>query len=229
MAAPPFPKTVSLDPPPPLVIWGASGHALVVADAARVQGKFSIAGFLDDRLERKGSPFAGSEVLGGRDALRELYARGVRHLHVAVGHCATRLKLASFAQSEGFVLATVVHPSAVIAESTPVGDGTFVAAGVVVNVGARVGESVILNTSCSVDHECHVQAGVHLGPGVRLGGGVQVGRAAWVGIGATILDHLSIGEGTIVGGGAVVVRDIPAGVVAYGMPARVVRSVNPED
>jgi acetyltransferase EpsM len=223
------PLTLSLDPPPPLVIWGASGHALVVADAARAQLKYSIAGFIDDRPERKGVVFAGSEVLGGRDALRKVYERGVRHLHVAVGNCATRVKLARLAQSEGFLLATVIHPNAVIAARTPVGDGTFVAAGVVVNVGARIGENVILNTSCSVDHECGVQDGVHLGPGVRLGGGVQVGRAAWIGIGATILNHLSIGNGSIVGGGAVVARDIPAGVVAYGVPAKVVRSVRPED
>ncbi|HEX2874560.1 MAG TPA: hypothetical protein VHP33_25075, partial [Polyangiaceae bacterium] len=173
MEAPSSPQTVSLDLAPPLVIWGASGHALVVADAARAQRKFSIAGFVDDRAERKGVAFAGSEVLGGRDALRELYARGVRHLHVAVGHCATRLKLARVAQSEGFLLATVVHPNAVIAAQTPVGDGTFVAAGVVVNVGARVGENVILNTSCSVDHECDIRDGVHVGPGVRLGGSVE--------------------------------------------------------
>jgi acetyltransferase EpsM len=228
MDAPPSPQT-SLVLAPPLVIWGASGHALVVADTARAQGKFSIAGFVDDRPERKGVAFAGSKVLGGRDALRELHARGVRHLHVAVGHCATRLKLARFAQSEGFLLATIVHPNAVIAAQTPVGDGTFVAAGVVVNVGARVGENVILNTSCSVDHECDIQDGVHLGPGVRLGGGTQVRRAAWIGIGATVLHQVTIGEGSIVGGGAVVVRDIPAGIVAYGVPATVVRSVRPEE
>lgn len=216
---------MSLDLAPPLVIWGASGHALVVADAARAERKFSIVGFVDDRPELKGLAFAGSQVLGGRDALRDLHSRGVRHLHVAVGHCATRLKLARLGQSEGFVLATVIHPHAVMPTQTPIGDGSFVAAGVVVNFGARVGENVILNTSCSVDHECDVQDGVHVGPGVRLGGNVQVRRAAWLGIGATIFNNVSVGEGSIVGGGAVVTRDIPARVVAYGVPARVVRGV----
>lgn len=229
MEAPASPETTSLDQAPPLVIWGASGHALVVADAVRAQRKFSIVGFLDDGPGRKGAEFAGSVVLGGRDALSELHSRGIRQLHVAVGHCATRLKLAAIAQSEGFQLATVVHPSAVIPTDVPVGGGSFVAAGVVVNVGAQVGESVILNTSCSVDHECDIQDGVHIGPGVRLGGNVQVQRAAWLGIGATIFNRITIGERSIVGGGAVVTRDIPAGSVAYGVPARVVRRVRHEE
>lgn len=229
METPTSTETVSFDQALPLVIWGASGHALVVADAARAQRKFSVVGFIDDRPGLKGTAFAGSEVLGGRDALRELHSRGVRLLHVAVGHCATRMKLAGLARSEGFQLATVIHPRAVVATVTPVGDGTFVAAGVVVNVGARVGENVILNTSCSVDHECDIHAGVHVGPGVRLGGCVQVGRAAWLGIGATIFNRISIGEGSIVGGGAVVTRDIPAGVVAFGVPARVVRGVRQDE
>jgi acetyltransferase-like isoleucine patch superfamily enzyme len=46
-----------------------------------------------------------------------------------------------------------------------------------------------------------------------------------VGIGAVIADRVQIGEGSVVGAGSVVLRDVPAGVVAYGVPARVVREV----
>jgi acetyltransferase-like isoleucine patch superfamily enzyme len=53
---------------------------------------------------------------------------------------------------------------------------------------------------------------------------VSVGRGAWIGIGATVRDRITIGEASIVGAGAVVVRDVPVGVVAHGVPASVQRA-----
>jgi acetyltransferase-like isoleucine patch superfamily enzyme len=56
-----------------------------------------------------------------------------------------------------------------------------------------------------------------------------VGRGAWIGIGATIIDRVRIGEYSVVGAGAVVVSDIPAGVVAYGVPATVIREATADE
>ena len=211
-----------------LVLWGASGHALVVADIVRQQGRYEVAGFLDDlRPERRGAAFCGGTILGGREQFPELVRRGVRTMVVAVGDCAARLTLAAAAGAAGFRLVAAVHPRAVIAEGVPIGAGSVVCAGVVVNPGATIGANVILNTGATVDHECVIQDGVHLGPGVHLGGKVTVGRAAWLGIGALVKDYVTIGPSTIVGAGAAVLEDLPASVVAYGIPAKVVRRLAP--
>ncbi|WP_119065830.1 acetyltransferase [Aggregatilinea lenta] len=212
--------------PEPLVIWGAGGHALVVADIFRQRGDFTIAGFIDDVTpERRGSAFAGSVVLGGREQLDGLHAQGIHTLFLAFGDCAERLKLADFVRAQGFSLATAVHPSAVIAPSVPVGAGTAIMAGVVVNPAVRIGENAILNTRASVDHECVIEDGAHLSPGVCLGGRVSVGRGTWIGIGAVVKDKVRIGSGSIIGAGAVVLDDIPDGVVAYGVPAKLIRRI----
>ena len=61
-----------------LVVWGASGHALVVADAVRLAGEYEIAGFLDDlHPGRHGEQFCGALVLGGVEMLDSLWALGV--------------------------------------------------------------------------------------------------------------------------------------------------------
>jgi len=57
-----------------------------------------------------------------------------------------------------------------------------------------------------------------------MGGLVQVGECSAVGVGASISDRISIGSHTVIGTSAVVVRDIPDLVVAYGNPTRVQRS-----
>lgn len=211
-----------------LVVWGASGHALVVADVLRAAGGWEIVGFLEDvRTERYGTEFAGSRVLGGREVLAELRAGGVEYMIVGVGDSNARMHLARLSRAQGFRLATAVHPRATLAPDVVIGEGTVVAAGSVINPATRIGENVIINTSASVDHECSVEEGVHIGPGARIGGRVTIGSQAWVGIGATVRDRIRIGARSVIGAGAVVVGDIPPDVVAFGVPARVVRSLKP--
>jgi acetyltransferase EpsM len=210
-----------------VIIWGAGGHALVVSDLLRCTGRYEIAGFLDDtNPQRQGQPFCGSVILGGREQLPKLRERGVAHVVLAFGDNAARLRLADALRQAGLDLApAVVHPRATVAHDVTIGPGSVVFAGAVVNAAARIGQNVIINTSGSVDHECVIADGAHLSPGVRLGGKVKVGRGAWMAIGAIAAPGTSIGEGSIIGAGAVVLEDIPPGVVAFGVPASVRRKV----
>ncbi len=210
-----------------LLLWGSSGHARVVADIVRSTGEFEIAALLDDQHpERRGQTAFGVPIAGGRQQLPALKSRGIGHLIVAIGDCATRDRLAGVALEQGFELATAIHGRAVVAPSATVGAGSVVAAAAVINPDARVGRNCIINTSASVDHDCVIGDAAHVGPGVHIGGGTEVGRGVWLGIGATLIDHIRIGAGSIVGAGSVVTRDVPEGVVVYGVPARIIRAVD---
>ena len=207
---------------PKLVIWGASGHARVVAEIVRLCNQYELAGFLDDvHPEREGELFDGALILGGSEQLNQFQKAGISHLLLGFGDCAARLRLSRHIDSTGIQLATAIHPRAIVSPSARIGSGTVVAAGAVISVHANIGHNVIINTSSSVDHDCLIEDGVHVSPGVRLAGNVTVGRGTWIGIGATISPDLHIGVGSIVGAGSVVLEDIPDGVVAYGNPARV--------
>ncbi len=187
-------------------------------------------GFIDDLdPAREGTQFDGLPIFGGRNKLDELQQLGVTHFIMGFGDCAARLKTSALIREKGFSFATAIHPQAVVATDVAVPPGTVIAAGAVINPGAKIGESVIVNTGATVDHDCYIEEGVHLSPGVHLAGNVSIGRASWIGIGAIISDHLRIGANAIVGAGAVVLQDIPDDVVAYGVPARVVKRVNGND
>ncbi len=58
---------------------------------------------------------------------------------------------------------------------------------------------------------------------------VTLADGVWLGAGALVCPGVSIGENTVVGAGAVVTRSLPAGVVAYGNPARVIRAIDERD
>src|SRR6266850_193052 len=69
-----------------LVVWGASSHALVVADVIRLQGDYEIVGFLDSiNPERVGTEFCGASILGGEEQLDVLLQQGVAYLIVGIG------------------------------------------------------------------------------------------------------------------------------------------------
>ena len=93
------------------------------------------------------------------------------------------------------------------------------------SAGAIIRGNVIINTGASVDHDCLIDEGAHICPGVRLAGNVSVGRGTWVGIGSTVIQKVSIGQESVIGAASLVLKDIPSGVVAYGVPAKVIRKV----
>jgi acetyltransferase EpsM len=212
--------------PGKVIIWGAGGHAKVVADILLRTG-FILAGLIDEaRPIHRPAMFGGTMVLGGAAELAAAYASGIRQGIVGFGDNTRRLVAGETLVSHGFDLVRAIHPSAVLAMDTTVGAGSMIAAGAVIGPSTVIGRCVIVNTRASVDHDCIVHDGVHVGPGANLAGYVEIGVGAWIGIGATVIDRKRIGAGSIVGAGAVVVTDVPDGVIVMGVPARIARRVD---
>lgn len=205
-----------------LVIWGTSGHARVVASLVRLLPEWSIAGFLDDvHRDRHGSVFCGSPVLGGREALASLLQRDWRHLFLGFGANRPRLDLArQIGNTSGFSFPTLVHPSAVVADTATLAPGVLVGPGAIINADAHVGLQAIVNSGAIVEHEATVGPGAHIGPAACLAGGVEVGECSWIGAGALIRERLIVGAEATVGMGAVVTRAVESRSVVIGCPAR---------
>ena len=58
---------------------------------------------------------------------------------------------------------------------------------------------------------------------------MHIGKNVWLGAGAIVLPGVTIGDNSVIGAGAVVSRDIPANVVAVGVPCRVLREIGEHD
>jgi UDP-N-acetylbacillosamine N-acetyltransferase len=203
------------------VIWGASGHASVVADILRLSDEYEVVGFLDDvNLDRTNTLFSGAPIFGGQDQLEILHDTGIEYIILAFGNCEARLKKSELVIDKGYKLATAIHPSATLANDVTIGDGTVIAAGAVINPGSQIGRNVIINTSASVDHDCIIDDGAHICPGVHLAGHVIVGRGTWIGIGSTVVERVRIGSAAYIGAGSVVLNDIEDSMIAYGVPAK---------
>jgi len=204
-----------------VVIVGAGGQGQVVADILAVAGDASglrAMGFVDDALERVGATVLGLPVLGRLEALTRLPHDAVV---VAIGDNAVRARVSLALEASGERLVGVRHPFSSIAASAQIGPGCMISAGAVITPSARLGRGVLVNTHASIDHGTIVDDFAHVACGAVIGGAASIGARALIGIGASVMSGRRVGADTVVGAGALVQRDLPDGVVAYGVPATV--------
>jgi sugar O-acyltransferase (sialic acid O-acetyltransferase NeuD family) len=218
-----------------LVLVGPGGFGRETAEAVRAinadheartgSPRWQLLGFLDDDPQRWGEPVAGVSVLGGLDRLGELDdARVV----VCTGHPGNYTSKRRIVERLGLPpqrYATLVHPAAVLAPSCSVGEGTVVLAGVVATTDVAIGAHVGLMPQVVLTHDDRLDDFVTVGAGARIAGTVHVREGAYLGSGCLIRENRTIGPWALVGMGAVVTRDVPAGEVWAGVPARFVRAV----
>jgi maltose O-acetyltransferase len=127
------------------------------------------------------------------------------------------------------------------------GERAFVEAPLFCDYGTYVllGDDCFLNTGCVLLDCAPITLGdrVQVGPAVQLLAAdhpreaalraadvefarpVTIGADVWLGAGSIVCPGVSVGEGTVIGAGSVVVRDVPAAVVAAGNPCRVIREL----
>lgn len=199
-----------------VVVVGSGGHAKVVIATAQAAG-MQITAVVDDDPARWGQRVLGVEIVGPTPAV--LYDSEQTAV-LAIGSNRGRQRRALGARCR---FATVIHPGAIVHASARLGAGTVVFAGVVIQPDATLGEHVVVNTGASIDHDCAVGDFVHVAPGARLAGNVKLDEGVLLGVGAIAIPNVRVGAWTTVGAGAAVVDDLPADIVAAGVPARPLR------
>ena len=95
--------------------------------------------------------------------------------------------------------------------------------------------SITIGAACQIATRVQFLTATHpIDPGPRRAGWesgapIVIGDNVWLGGGVTVCPGVTIGDDTVVGAGSVVAKDLPAGVVAVGTPARVIREIGDAD
>ena len=207
-------------------IFGASGHAREVGDIALALGFAPFLIARDETDQRKAMSNGFTVTLE-----RDLGQLDEAAYAIGVGDPSRRAEIAArYGATLPFV--NLVHPSATFGhgqrERLDACRGLVIAAGVRLTSGTACGDFVHANLNATVSHDCILEDHVTLAPGATIAGNVHLERMCWIGANATVLQgspegRRRIGEGTVVGAGAVVTRDCDAHAVYVGVPARRLR------
>lgn len=213
-----------------LIILGLTGNAsdiLDIVDAInRVAPAWEVLGILDDSSAR-GAEVYGVRVLGKLDEgpriAADAKAGGEIRFVNAIGSDTSYMTRAEVIRKSGIVsarFATLMHPQAAVSARAEIGVGSYLCAGATVAGAVKIGAHVHVGAGCQIGHDSVIEEYAMIAPAAAIGGHVRIGRAAYIGAAASIRQRLNIGAGALVGMGAVVVRDVHAGITVVGNPAR---------
>lgn len=124
-----------------------------------------------------------------------------------------------------------IEPGAIIRDQVEIGDNAVIMMGAIINIGAKIGDGTMIDMGAVLGGRATVGKRCHIGAGTVLAGVIEPPSATPViieddvviGANAVVIEGVKVGKGSVVAAGAVVIEDVPAGVVVGGIPARVLK------
>lgn len=204
-----------------LYIIGAGGFGREIAWLTeRINEKnltWNLRGFIDDNENIWGMEVDGYPVLGG---CQYLCSKENVYVICAVGSTRIRKQIIDKVSQYNVKFATLIDPSVILSQRVKIGEGCIICAGTIITVDVNIGNHVIINLDCTVGHDDIIEDYVTIYPSANISGNVRIAQLCELGTGMQIIQGNSICANTIVGAGAVVIRDINEEGTYIGVPAK---------
>ena len=200
-----------------LYIFGAGGHAKVVAESALGLKSFAKILFIDENDHNKNFIFKNPNFSLIRESeLPNNFDNS--YAIVGIGDNKTRHEVVNKCYKIPFI--TVASSDAIVSQSVVMSSGSFIGPGAIINADARIGDHTIINTRSVVEHDCIIGNFCHIGPSATISGGVKLGKCVFVGGGAYINPNVSVCDNVIIGSGSLVINDIEESGTYVGSPVK---------
>ena len=148
-----------------------------------------------------------------------------RYFSIAIRESKIRERIALDFLQRGATPLSIHAPNSLNYDCNEIGEGAIICANSLITSNTRIGKFFHLDNFSYVTHDCVIGDFVTFAPRVSCNGNVHIGDHAYIGSAATLRQGsvekpLVIGEGAIVGMGAVVTKDVPEFTTVVGNPAK---------
>lgn len=124
-----------------------------------------------------------------------------------------------------------IEPGAIIRDMVEIGNNAVIMMGAIINIGAVIGDGTMIDMGAVLGGRAIVGKNCHIGAGSVLAGVVEPPSATpvvieddvLIGANAVVIEGVRVGKGSVVAAGAVVIEDVPCGVVVAGVPAKIIK------
>lgn len=207
-----------------MIILGAGTYAEVYLSYLREFSNHTVVGFLDDNPDLLNKEVQSIPVLGDTRMMPQLAQQGIEGVFCPIGDNESRVRLLTQARDAGLQTPSFIHPSSNVSRDVNLGRTVYILAGTTIMPYATLEDGVMVSTMVSIAHHAVLREGVFASMACKIGAGIDVGRCAFLGIGCALMTGIkAIGENSLVGIGAVAIRDVPPHAVVAGVPAKVLR------
>lgn len=212
-----------------IILIGCGEHARMVIDNIEEIGNIEVFGIVTSIKEDVGKYMYGYQIIGTNSDIDDIFTRNsdLTGYFLTIG----TLKNANMKAREDmykrldtkYRAINIIHPNAIVSKHAVIGNGNIFEAYTKVANGAVVGSHCIINSFSAVNHDQTIGNNVLIAGNVSMAG-LRIGENTIIADGASIGFKKSVGKNCVIGDGAVVTKDIPDNAIAYGNPAKVIRS-----
>lgn len=209
-----------------LLIIGAGGMGRDVTWLVKrindVTPQWNLLGFIDDNPDIQGKELVGYKVVGRIDDIKN-YPDAFVVCSIANAKVRKRIieRIRNDFPNQKF--ATLIDPTVEMSDYVKIGEGAVICAHTLITMNIRIGDFPIITSGCTIGHDTVVNDFVTFYPNATVSGFTVVGECTELGTGMQAIQEKTIGSNTIIGAGAVVVRDIPDNCTAVGNPAKPIK------
>ena len=187
-----------------LILLGGGGHCKSCIDVIEQEGKYEIAGILDDK-ELLGQKILDYKFIGTDDDIGKFVKEDYLFL-ITVGQVKTvsiRKKIFSLLKKNSAQMATVVSPRAYVSKYANIGEGTIIMHDALVNTSATVGANCIINTKALIEHDTIIENFCHISTSAVINGGVRVKEGTFFGSNAVSKEYIITDTDDFIKAGAI--------------------------
>ncbi|MBO1003222.1 NeuD/PglB/VioB family sugar acetyltransferase [Pseudogracilibacillus auburnensis] len=207
-----------------IYIVGAGTYGEVMLELAGILG-YKVKGFYDEKIEEI-STVMGIKVIDKFSTLTEQEIKG-KNFIVAIGNNKIRFNLMNKINQIGGKTPSLIHPSAIISPSAQMGKGVYVQANVYIWTNVKIDDFCIISPGVVIAHHTTIGKACLISTLTGVGASINIEDKVFLGMKSTIVTGLhEIGENSIIGAGAVVLKDIEKESVYAGVPAKKIRNLN---
>ncbi|WP_066874240.1 acetyltransferase [Clostridium mediterraneense] len=205
-----------------LIIIGAGGvgreTAWIIEQINEEKETYNILGFIDADKEIWGKDINGYRCLGDLEYILNSKYRG--EVVVSIANYKVKKFIVNQLKKNNIKYATIIHPKVKIPKTTRIGIGTIVYEGAIISPNVIIGNHVIISPKVGIGHDSIIKDYASLLWNVNISGNDLIEEGVMFGSGSTIIQNRKVGCHSIIGAGAVVIKDIDRDCTVIGIPAQ---------
>lgn len=212
-----------------MLIIGAKGHAKEVLQYFLNIGTLTDIYFYDDvSQDLPAKIYDKFPVIKSIEEAKELFNKVSNEYVLGIGNPKTRYSLnKKFSEINGKLVSIIMQSAEIGSYNVNLGQGLNIMSGVIITNDVSIGTGSLINTGSTISHDSIIGNFCEISPGSHITGRVKIGDFTSIGTGSVIIPDVKIGSNCIIGAGSVVIKDIPDNSVAVGVPAKVIKEIEP--